>query len=441
VALPKEFRFLSREVYNLADAAPSCQSAGKEEHPELKGRFMMKRSIGILVIAGFALSFGPFLAPSFGQGVEGTSINGKRIFIPESSIPRPGKISTNYFIVDSGVKLLQPPQDAETPGSVACVYQLVPGPPGCPIATSTTVPTGGVGAIAIVDAGDYPTAASDLQAFSSYYGLPNADFQVVYANGQKPPVYGDWEVEEALDIEWAHAMAPNAKLFLVESFQINTDPTWQAVQVAGELVAQNGGGVVSMSWGDPEWPQEVDYDKFFTTPGVVYFAAAGDDGLNYPFDPAASPNVVAVGGTYFNRDGNGNFVSEQYYTGGGGGAISPYEARPSYQNIIANIVGTQRGFPDVASDYCCAAIYLQGWGEVGGTSWACPTFAGIVNAAGLLKQSTHDELTMIYGEYGASSDFNWNGAPFYDITTGDPTCVIGWDICAGVGSPRTYKGK
>jgi len=224
----------------------------------------------------------------------------------------------------------------------------------------------------------------------------------------------------------------------VESIQTHTDPTFQAVQVAGMLVAENGGGVVSMSWGIPEWSGETGYDKYFTTPGVVYFAASGDYGLNYPFHPAASPNVVSVGGTYFNRDSQGNFTSEQYYTGGGGGAISPYEAIPSYQQIISSIVGTHRGFPDVASDFCCAPVYLQGWISVGGTSWASPTFAGIVNAAGLLNTSSNAELTMIYNEYGNAKQYK---KAFYDITTGDPACVTGWDLCAGVGSARTYKGK
>lgn len=369
----------------------------------------------------------------------GFTPSGKQIWMPESSIPRPGRINTNYFIVGSTTPQSGPPVGAETPGSVACVYGLVSGPTGCPIATSTTVPTGGVGAIAIVDAGDYPTAASDLAAFSTQFGLPQADFQVVYANGTKPPVYSEWLVEEALDIEWAHAMAPNAKLFLVESIQVHTDPTFQAVQVAGNLVAQNGGGVISMSWGIPEFATETQYDKYFTTPGVVYFAASGDYGLNYPFHPAASPNVVAVGGTYFNRDSSGNFISEQYYTGGGGGAISPYEPIPAYQTVIAPIVGTHRGFPDVASDYCCAAIYFQGgWTEVGGTSWASPTFAGIVNAAGHLKQSSNAELTAIYNEYANAQKYK---TAFFDITTGDSHCTTGWDLCAGVGSPRTYKGK
>ena len=388
--------------------------------------FFAVTALALLFVAG---------SQCFAQDIQGT-FNGRRITIPESSIPHPGQIHTNYFVVGTGEKTPGPPPDAETPGSLACVYKLVSGPAGCPIATSTNVPTGGVGAIAIVDAGDYPSAVADLHAFSMQFGLPDADFQVVYANGTKPPVYGGWVTEEALDIEWAHAMAPNAKLFLVESVQVNTDPTWQAVAVAGKLVAENGGGVVSMSWGIPEFSQEVNYDKYFTAPGVVYFAASGDSGLNVSSHPAASPNVVSVGGTIFNRNASGDFVSETY--GGGGGDISPYEPRPAYQDVISTIVGTQRGYPDVASDFCCAAIYLGGWTEVGGTSWASPTFAGIVNAAGKLRKSTNSELTGIYKEYGNPQQYK---AAFFDITTGDPSCVVGWDLCAGVGSPRTYNGK
>jgi kumamolisin len=398
----------------------------------------MKRAFVIFVLVAVAVSLGAHFSSSSAQEQQTGTFHGRKIIFPESSVPHPGQINTNYFFVGSREFTPQPPNGAETPGSVACVYQLVSGPSGCPIATSTNVPTGGVGAIAIVDAGDYPTAAADLHAFSAQFGIPDADFTVVYANGKKPPVYSDWEVEEALDIEWAHAMAPQAKLFLVESVQVNTDPTWQAVKVAGELVSQNGGGVVSMSWGIPEWPQEIEYDKYFTAPGVVYFAASGDSGIGVLSHPAASPRVVSVGGTYFNRDFSGNFISEQYYTGGGGGGISQYESIPPYQNIISNIVGTHRGYPDVASDFCCAAIYLQGWGYVGGTSWSSPTFAGIVNSAGLLKKSTQSELSYIYAVYSKPNDYK---KAFYDITFGDSRCKTGWDLCAGVGSPRTYLGK
>src|SRR5215813_7932693 len=231
-----------------------------------------------LVAGGAGIFLTTASAPSFAQSLEGV-FNGHRIIIPSSSIPQSGRHHTNYFFVDSDKPAPQPPPGVETPGSVACVYQLVSGPAGCPIATSTTLPTGGWGAIAIVDAGDYPTAAADLQAFSTQFGLPPADLTVTWPGLKKPPVYNDWLVEEALDIEWAHAMAPMAKIYLVESKQVNTDPTWAAVRLAANLAAAAGGGVVSMSWGDPEVSQELTWDKFFTQKGVVFFAASGDFGL------------------------------------------------------------------------------------------------------------------------------------------------------------------
>lgn len=403
----------------------------------------MKGSIAVLTnVALVACEMGLFLAttagPTFSQSVERV-FNGHRIIIPESSIPQIGRHHTNYFFVDSDQPTPQPPPGVETPGSVACVYELVTGPAGCPVATSTVVPTGGWGAIAIVDAGHYPTATQDLAAFSTYYGIPAADLTVTWPGTKKPPVYSNWLVEEALDIEWAHAMAPQAKIYLVESVQVNTDPTWAAVQLAAKLVAEAGGGVVSMSWGDPEVSQELSWDKYFTTKGVVFFAASGDSGLGVSFYPGASPNVVSVGGTYFNRDNGGNFVNEVYYTGAGGGDLSPYEPRPAYQNGVAGVVGSHRGYPDVASDFCCAPIYLQGgWYSVGGTSWASPTFAGIVNAAAHKAKSSVIELNAMYRELANPTLYGTN---FNDITQGASQCKVGFDQCTGIGSPKTYAGK
>ena len=401
----------------------------------------MKRSAVISMLAGSALFLG-LAASAFAQRTESVW-NGHKIIIPASSISQPGRHHTNYFFVDSDKFVPQPPPGNETPASLACVYQLVTGPTGCPIPTSTNVPTGGVGAIAIIDAGDYPTAASDLAAFDAQFGIPAADFTVTWPGKHKPPVYSDWEVEESLDIEWAHSMAPQAKLFLVESVLCNsggcaTDPFWDAVTLGAKLVAENGGGVVSMSWGDPEVKNEKKFDKYFTQPGVVFFAASGDSGIGVSIYPGSSPNVVSVGGTYFNRNSKtGDFENEVY--GGGGGDLSPYEKRPAYQDGIEGIVGTQRGYPDVASDFCCAVIYLEGgWGSVGGTSWASPTFAGIVNAAGSLQQSTNDELTMMYNELANPTEY---ADDFNDITQGAPQCTVGWDLCAGIGSARTYAGK
>src|ERR1035438_7394478 len=287
----------------------------------------MKCSVVISMLAGSAVFLGMASSPAIAQRTESV-FNGHRIIIPESGVAKPGRHHTNYFFVDSDKPQSGPPAGNETPGSLACVYQLVSGPAGCPIATSTAVPTGGWGAIAIVDAGDYPTAAADLAGFSTYYGIPPANLTVTWPGKTKPPVYSDWIVEEALDLEWAHAMAPQAKIYLVESQQVNTDPTWSAVALAARLVAAAGGGVVSMSWGDPEVSQELGWDTHFTNKKVVFFAASGDSGLGVSIYPGASPNVVSVGGTHFNRDGKGNFVNEVYYNGGGGGNLSPYEPRP-----------------------------------------------------------------------------------------------------------------
>ncbi len=318
----------------------------------------MKRSIVFLLIAGVALSLGAYLLPGRVHAADQRKINGFNIVVPESSIPHPGRIHTNYFLAvpEEPNKTGGPPPGTETPGSLACVYKLVSGPKGCPDRHQHYGSDGWRGEPS-------PSSMREIirlqrQTCTPFRAISVSlmrDFQVVYANGHKPPVYSDWEVEEALDIEWAHAMAPKAKLFLVESKlcmsgTCNTDPYWYAVTVASKLVAQNGGGVISMSWGDAEAAYDLKYDKLFTEPGVVYFASSGDSGIGNSLYPTASPNVVSVGGTVFNRDNNGDFVSETHATGGGGGDISPYEPRPSYQDIIKNIVGSKRGYPDVASE-------------------------------------------------------------------------------------------
>jgi subtilase family serine protease len=390
-----------------------------------------------LFTAALTLILALTTSPASAQEQIESTWNGHKIVYPASSIPHAGRMHTNYFYVDPGQTGNKPPTGAESPGSVACVYELVTGPTGCPIATSTTVPNGGWGAIAIVDAGDYPTAATDLAAFDSYYGIPAADLTVTWPGHDKPPVYDGWETEEALDIEWSHAMAPQAKLYLVESVLVDTDPTWAAVQYAAQLVASNGGGVVSMSWGDQEVSAELGWDKYFVQNGVVFFAASGDSGLGVSIYPGASPNVVSVGGSAFVRDSKGNFINEEY--GGGGGDLSPYEPRPSYQNGVEDVVKTRRGYPDVVSDFCCAAIYLEGaWTSVGGTSWASPTFAGIVNAANSEQKSSSDQLSLMYGVLANSSEY---ATDFYDITVGSKSCNTGFDKCSGIGSPRTYAGK
>jgi subtilase family serine protease len=315
-----------------------------------------------------------------------------------------------------------------------------------------------------VDAFDDPNAYADLQFFSKQFGLAPitpSSFQVVFAphggttpgsctgTATRPPsaLHTGWDIEESLDIEWAHAMAPSATLYLVEAQSNSYRDLLCAVTVASNLVNLAGGGEVSMSWGSGEFRAETSYDSVFTTPNVVYFASAGDGpGVSYP---SASPNVVSVGGTSLSFDPTtGNFIGENTWQDTGGGA-SRFESRPSYQDRnVASIVGLQRGTPDVASDANpSTGVWVWDslgappggyWYIVGGTSVSAPTWAGVVNTAGRFSASSQAELTQLYSD--PSADFNGikvgNCGPYMSIFASGS-----WDFCSGRGSPKDYMGK
>ena len=322
--------------------------------------------------------------------------------------------------------------------------------------------TGGSGAIAIVDSYHFPTALADFNSFSKYFGLPqetstvatasgNKTFQVVYAPGYKPQSGGNyiasWNMEAALDIEWAHAMAPNAKIYLVEAASDSTNDLDYAVRVAAALT---GVKEISMSWGGSELPYEaMFYDSIFTAPGVVYLASGGDssDQMNYP---AASPNVVSCGGTSVNRSTTGAFVNETGWNDTGCGP-SAYEPRPSYQNVVASVGGGKRGVSDLSFDsnpntgvyvYDSTPLWGEsGWWILGGTSVASPSLAGVLNLAASsgngFAANTAAEQARIYGSLG-------NAKAFRDITSGTDgkySCKVGYDFVTGVGSPNGLVGK
>lgn len=299
------------------------------------------------------------------------------------------------------------------------------------------LPTGGVGAIALVDAFDNPRAVSDMQAFTKQFGIKKYSFKQVYATGVKPQYNAQWAVEEALDIEMAVAMAPKAKIYLVEAATNNNGDLYFAEQVAAKLVAKAGGGVISNSWQGSEYSGELSDEKtYFSHPGIVYFASSGDGGYMHTGFPAVAASVVAAGGTEILRDSNGDFANEIYWSGGGSG-LSVYEPRPAYQNIIKSIVGSQRGVPDFSAVATNVTLYDGSWFVVAGTSISSPLLAGIVDAAASKASSTKAELTQIYKDYANKVTYK---AEFRDIVIPSP-CKKGWDFCDGVGSVLTYKGK
>ncbi len=379
-----------------------------------------------------------------------------KVLVPDSSIERAADIgrfahtNVRVFVPTQAPitkQVVGPPYAGyayETPASLACVYGLVSVVTGCNPNKVTAVPTGGGRMIALVDAYDAPNVASDLAKFSTQFGLPAASFQVVYASGKKPAYDMGWELEASLDVEWAHAMAPNAKIVLVEAASSNYTDLMVAEDMASKMVNAAGGGEVSNSWGGSEFAGEKTYDAHFVKAGVVFLASAGDyPGTSYP---STSPNVVATGGTTVRRNpSTAAFVAEAPWDSAGGG-ISPIELRPAYQNGIAGIVGNYRGVPDLSfnsNPVTGVWIYdtnVGGWTIVGGTSVASPSLAGILNLAGSFYTSSNAQLIAIYGKLGVATSFT-DIASGYCGPYGGYTAGMGWDACTGVGSDKGMVGK
>ena len=217
---------------------------------------------------------------------------------PESSIEQPEHVGlqahTNFkmFVPAAGMAARQDSPEAvpqvggppfhgyfyETPASLACIYKLVSSQDnsGCNPNIVTANPTGGSRAIAIVDAYHYPNAANDLRVFSNQFGLPmpttgtGGNFQVVFANGRQPSVNANWNIEAALDLQWAHAMAPQAKIYLVEAASASYSDLLNAVSVANQLLG-SGGGEVSMSWGGSEFSTESSDDSDFSGRAILHY--------------------------------------------------------------------------------------------------------------------------------------------------------------------------
>ncbi|HWY85433.1 MAG TPA: hypothetical protein VNX28_01845, partial [Gemmataceae bacterium] len=324
---------------------------------------------------------------------------------------------------------------------------------------SGTIAGDGTGmTIAIVDAYDDPNMVSDLKAFDTQFSLPgNATdnnmsfFTKVNQNGNASPLptasgSTGWSEETSLDVEWAHAIAPGAKILLVETNSSSFGNLFTGVDTASNW---SGVVAVSMSWGGGEFSGESVFDSHFTHANITYLVSSGDTGAPDSY-PSSSPNVVSVGGTNLKLDGSNNWSVETGWSGSGGG-ISAYEPQPSYQSGVVNAWSTtKRTNPDVSYDsdpntgFPVYDSYDFGtsapWAQFGGTSDAAPQWAALIaiadqgrNLNGLAPLSgATDTLPKLYA---------LPAADFHDITggtsTGHPnyTATTGYDLVTGMGTP------
>jgi subtilase family serine protease len=293
--------------------------------------------------------------------------------------------------------------------------------------------------IYIVDAFNDPNIAKDLATFDTQWGLPAANL-TVHKMSSRIRNNSSWGVEESLDVEWAHAIAPQANIVLVEATTNSNSNLYAAVDWA----TNNGAHIVSMSWGGGDASGESSLDTHFNHAGVSYVASAGDTGGVVEY-PSASPYVLSVGGTSLTLTTSNGYSSESAWSSGGGGA-SVGESEPGYQTSYG-ISLSGRGTPDVSYDadpntgfyvYDSFIAGGGGWYEVGGTSAGAPQWAALIALADQSRSAplSTNSLTS-RSEYSAATGSVY-ATNYHDVTTGSNghAAGTGYDLATGVGSPQ-----
>ena len=364
-----------------------------------------------------------------------------------------------------------------TPAQIRAAYAL----PALPVtgATLTSAQAAQLGAgqtIYLVDAMNNPNVTAELVAFDSKFGLPTCTvttiatnatlplasapsngcvLSVVYSTttgtmtGSAPSYDSGWSTEISLDVQWAHATAPLARIILIEA----PDSSVNSLQAAVNLANSMGHGVVSMSFGAGEGSWTASVDGSFTAANMSYVASAGDNGAAVNW-PAVSSHVLAIGGTSLTY--TSGMRSEVVWSSTGGG-VSSYTARPSYQASTVPGLGTPAGRSvsdvsfnaDPTTGQYIAVISqgssTVGWLSAGGTSLSAPQWAGVLTIANAQralasKGALGAPHTVLYGTVAGTPSY-YAGA-FLDVTKGtDGTCSTcsaktGYDNPTGLGTPN-----
>jgi len=336
--------------------------------------------------------------------------------------------------------------------------------------------------IAIVVSFGSPTLRADVHAFDAAFGLPDPQLQILAPLGTHRPLDAGWVGETTLDVEWAHAVAPDARLVVLESPVDETEGVQglpEFLTLERDVLRRHLADVISQSWDATE---NTLFDaagraivaRFHALyadaarQGVTVLAASGDDGTTgpdlsvknlYPYPvaqyPASDPYVLAIGGTRLLYSAGGRLSGETAWTGSGGG-VSKLFPEPSYQRALPpaaqRLLGGRRGVPDVSYDAAAESpvLVLQNgkWGLAAGTSAAAPQWAGLIALAD--QAAGHDLGLVNTALYRLAASPRYS-AVLRDITSGriagpthgpgegvvlPPVAGPGWDIPTGLGSPR-----
>jgi hypothetical protein len=382
---------------------------------------------------------------------------GERQVCPTPS--RPGLMSCLSVIRGNGHTEVRPAlisPSAYRPADLQQAYNLV----------AASASKGKGMTVAVVDAGDDAHAASDLATYRKQWGLPACDAATgagcvvkVNQNGKSSPLpiadpFGDWQVEESLDLDMVSAICPNCRILLVEASLATDgfdgyDPTINDLAAAEDAAASLGAKFISNSWGGAEYPGIQAYDSAFQHPGVAITVSAGDAGYG-PSYPATSQFVTSVGGTSLApASGTSRGWTETVWNGTGSGC-SATEAKPAWQTVDDTspdgcLNRTDNDVSAVADPSTGVWTYdstpndgeIPGWQPVGGTSASSPIIAAVYALAGPPKPGTYP-ASYLYQ--------NGHAAHLYPVTSGsNGVCEsyraylchgqAGYNAPAGLGTP------
>jgi subtilase family serine protease len=372
-----------------------------------------------------------------------------------------------------------------TPAQIRAAYGLAALPGSTAYSAAQAAALGSGQTIYLIDAYSNPSVASDLANFSRTFGLPGCTtapilalahlplaaatpgsacvFSVAYVGSSgalvnTAPAYdAGWATEIAMDVQWAHATAPLARIVLIETGGSSVGQLAAGIRMANLM----GPGIVSMSFGAAEGAWMLSYESLFLANGKMsYLASTGDGGAGVAW-PSASPSVLAVGGTTLAYTGTGTRSETAWSMTGGG--ISRIVSAPAYQTAVTAAfdarAGTashpMRSVADVAFNADPASgqylivtrpgTTVPTWYSGGGTSIGTPQWAGLIAVANAQRALAgkpplgQAQLTL-YRTIGAVRGL-YAGA-FLDVTQGrDGSCsacsaVTGYDTPTGLGTPK-----
>ncbi len=354
--------------------------------------------------------------------------------------------------------------------------------------------------IVIVDSFGSPTIRNDLKVFDAQFGFPAPDLQIIKF-GTIPPfdptnsTEVGWAEETSLDVEYAHAIAPDAKIVLAETSVAETEGVTgfpEMMNAEQSLINSGVGDVISQSFGATEntFPgfSQGNYSSLLNlryaykdafAHGVTVLGASGDNGATddeldgttlYPYRvnswPSSDPLVTSVGGSQLSLDNNGHRLSPDVVWndgfGAGGGGVSAVFSRPLFQIGVRNVVSSHRGTPDISMSAAVnggcwvymsfAGIETPGvnnpaWYIFGGTSEATPIFSGIVALAGQVAGHRLGLINPALYTLGALSEHGISGTGIVDITSGNNSfagvtgyaATHGYDLASGWGTIDAAK--